>query len=252
MEAILVVNGLTKSFGALRAVDDVSIEVQKDIVTLLIGPNGSGKTTLINCVSGLYKPDKGQVLYKGVDITGKAPHKIVEKGLVRTFQIAMPFQKLTVLENLLVSYRYNPGEKPLWCFFKGKWLNQERTAVEKASKILHLLELDDFYDAPANTLSGGQLKLLEIGRALMTDARVILMDEPAGSISPVLAHDIFSHIVKLKDELGITFFIVEHRLDIAAQYVDYVYAMAGGKVISRGKPKEVFSDAEVIESYLGG
>ena len=252
MEAVLVINGLTKSFGALRAVDDVSMEVQKDIVTLLIGPNGSGKTTLINCVSGLYKPDKGQVLYRGIDITGEPSHKIVEKGLVRTFQIAMPFQKLTVFENLLVSYGYNPGEKPLWCFFKGKWLNQERTAVEKASKILHLLELEDLYDAPANTLSGGQLKLLEIGRALMTDAKVILMDEPAGSISPILAHDIFSHIVKLKEELGISFFIVEHRLDIAAQYVDYVYAMARGRVISRGKPKEVFNDAEVIESYLGG
>jgi len=247
----LIVNGLVKSFGSFKAVDHVSLEVEKGLVTLLIGANGSGKTTLINCISGLYKPNEGQVLYKGIDITGKEPHQIVEKGLVRTFQIPMSFQSLTVFENLLVSCRSNPGESPLWCFFKRKWLNQEKTAVERALKIMQLLKLDQLQDAPANTLSGGQLKLLEVGRALMTDAIMILMDEPVGSVSPTLAHEIFSHIVKVKNELGITFFIIEHRLDIAAQYVDYVYAMARGKLISKGKPEEVFNDAAVIESYLG-
>mgnify|MGYP000076503698 CR=1 FL=1 len=249
--SILEVSSLTKCFGALRAVDGVDMKFNERKITLIIGPNGSGKTTLINCITGIYKPDDGKVYYKGEDITAKPPHEIVKKGLVRTFQIPMPFQRLTVLENLLVSYQYNPGESVLWSLFKSKWLKNELEAVEKAFEILTLLELDHLWNRPAYELSGGQLKLLEIGRALMTDAKTILMDEPAGSVNPVLAHNIFEHIVELRNKLGLTFVVIEHRLDIAAKYADYAYAMASGKVISHGEPEKVLNDPKVIESYLG-
>lgn len=248
---VLSVSSLTKSFGALRAVDNVDMNFEDKKITLIIGPNGSGKTTLINCITGIYKPDNGKVVYNGEDITGKPPHQIVKKGLVRTFQVAMPFLRLTVLENLLVSYYDNPGENVLWSIFKGKWLKNEMEAVEKAFEILMFLELDHLWNRPAYELSGGQLKLLELGKALMTNAKTILMDEPVGSINPVLAHDIFSHILELRNKFGLTFVLIEHRLDLAMRYVEYVYAMAAGKVISQGDPKRVLNDPKVIESYLG-
>lgn len=249
--SILEVSSLTKCFGALRAVDGVDMSFEEKKITLIIGPNGSGKTTLINCITGIYKPDEGKVVYENEDITGKPPHEIVKRGLVRTFQVPMPFLRLTVLENLLVSYYNNPGENVLWSLFKGKWLKNELEAVEKAFEILTFLNLDHLWNRPAYELSGGQLKLLEIGKALMTNPKTVLMDEPAGSINPVLAHEIFEHIVELRNKLGLTFVIIEHRLDIAVKYVDYVYAMAAGKVISQGDPDRVLNDPKVIESYLG-
>ncbi len=251
LDTMLETLKLTKRFGALRAVDSVDMAFPKEKITLLIGPNGSGKTTLINCVSGFYRPDEGRVRYGGEDITGKAPHEIVKKGLVRTFQIPLPLYKLTVLENLLIGYQNNPGEGVAWSLLRGRWLEKEKEAADKAFTLLSLLELDQMWNRPSQELSGGQLKLLEIGKALMTDAQTVLTDEPAGSINPVLAHDFFKHMVDLKNKFGLTFVMIEHRLDIATKYADYVYAMAAGKVISQGKPDEVLNDPKVIECYLG-
>jgi branched-chain amino acid transport system ATP-binding protein len=252
MEVMLEVKDLTKKFGEFRAVDNVSMIVEKGKITLLVGPNGSGKTTLLNCIVGVYKPEYGKVIYNNVDITGKKPHERVKMGLVPTFQIPSPLYKLTVLENLLLAYQGNPGESIFKCIFKNSWVRSESEALDKAFKILDLLELSDSYDKLAFTLSGGQLKLLEIGRALMADPKMIVMDEPAGSVNPVLAHKIFQNLRKIKDELGVTLLIVEHRLDIALDYVDYVYAMHMGKIISQGSPEKVFNDEKVIEAYLGG
>ena len=249
-QAVLEVRNLTKRFGALTAVDGVSIAFPRQKITLIIGPNGSGKTTLLNCIAGLYEPDDGQVIYKGEDITRKPPHEIAQKGLVRTFQIPLPLSKLTVLENLLVGYQHNPGEGLFRSLLSGSWIRQEEAAVEKAFDILTLLGLDHMWNRLAGELSGGQLKLLEIGKALMTDAEVILADEPVGSVNPVLAHELFTHIANLTEQLGITFIVIEHRLQIAMDYVDHVYAMMEGKVISEGTPDEVLNDPKVIEGYL--
>jgi len=249
-QTVLEVQKLTKRFGALTAVDSVDVSFARRKITLIIGPNGSGKTTLLNCITGVYKPDEGRVIYHGQDITERSLHAIARQGLVRTFQIPMPLSRLTVLENLLVGYQHNRGEKLWWSMFKGSWLGQERDAVKKAFDILVLLGLDHMWDRPAEELSGGQLKLLELGKALMADAQTILTDEPVGSINPVLAHDLFGHVVDLTSQLGITFVMIEHRLQIAADYADYVYAMIEGKIVSQGEPDQVLNDPKVIEGYL--
>jgi len=262
-ENILSVVAVRKSFGNLHALDGVTLGVEQGKISILIGPNGSGKTTLINVVSGLYKPDSGRTFFKGEDTTGFPPYQLYSKGLARTFQIPALFWKLTVLENLLVAQKNNPGERFLksvlpagfrsWRdLFTPMWEEKEKRAVEKASRILSLLGLSRIWDQPSYLLSGGQMKLVEIGRALMSDATLLLLDEPVSGVNPTLAHEIFTRILKLRDELGITFFIVEHRLDIALKYVDQMFAMALGHVITSGGPKEVMNDKRVIEAYLGG
>ena len=251
MADILSVRSVVKSFGNLRALDGVSLDVGEGKVSILIGPNGSGKTTLINTISGFFKPDEGRILFAGRDVTGLAPYKLYRMGLARTFQIPALFWKLTVLENLLIAEKDNPGESFLRSPFKGFWAKSELRATERASRILGLLGLSRMWDQPAYNLSGGQMKLVEIGRALMSDAKLLLLDEPVSGVNPTLAHEIFSRILKLRDELGLTFFIVEHRLDVALKYVDDIFAMALGRLIASGLPDEVMSNETVIESYLG-
>ncbi|TMI61458.1 ABC transporter ATP-binding protein [Candidatus Bathyarchaeota archaeon] len=260
---VLSIRDVTKAFENLLALDRVSMEVAERKISILIGPNGSGKTTLINVISGHYNPDSGKVFYRGQDVTGVPPYKLYGMGLARTFQIPALFWKLTVLENLLVAEKNNPGEsfvkavlpsgiRSLKKFITPMWRNNEERAVEKASRILDLLGLSKVWDRPAFVLSGGQLKLVEIGRALMSDAKLLLLDEPVSGVNPTLAHEIFSRILKLRDELGLTFFIVEHRLDIALSYVDQMFAMALGRIIASGPPDDVLSNKTVIEAYLGG
>ncbi len=252
MDTILTVKGVRKTFGGLVALDDVNVNVQKGLMTMLIGPNGSGKTTLINCITGFYKPDRGRVWFEGKEITRWPPHKVYEAGVVRTFQIPQPFQKLTILENLLAAYRGNPGEGFLKALFRKAWVSEEEKAMEMALKLLKLLNLDHMWNRPATHLSGGQMKLVEAGRAIMSGAKMILMDEPAAGIYPKLAHEVLEYLTEMKNKLGVTFLIIEHRLELVLPYVDHVYAMARGKIISEGKPKKVLSDPEVIDSYLGG
>jgi branched-chain amino acid transport system ATP-binding protein len=248
---ILRVDGIQKSFGRLQAIDGVTFGLAEKKITILIGPNGSGKTTLVNVISGFYKPDAGDVFYRSQRITGWPPHKVYRAGIARTFQVPALFWKLNVLENLLVAEKNNPGEDFLKAPFGRLWRRDEDVATDKAARILELLNLSKHWDKQANTLSGGQMKLLEMGRALMSGAKLLLLDEPISGVNPTLAHEIFSTIVKLRDELGVTFLIVEHRLDIALGYVDLVLAMAYGKVVAQGLPEAVIADPHVIESYLG-
>ncbi len=227
------------------------MDVEAGKVNILIGPNGSGKTTLINVVSGFYKSDSGSVLFEGRDVTGLPPFKLYATGMGRTFQIPSLFWKLTVLENVLIAEKGNPGESFLRSLMKRKWVRAETAATEKAMKILTLLDISKMWETKAINLSGGQMKLLELARALMSGSKLILLDEPISGVNPTLAHGIFSKILKLRDELGVTFLIVEHRLDIALSYVDTVTAMAFGKVVAGGKPELVMADPKVIEAYLG-
>jgi branched-chain amino acid transport system ATP-binding protein len=239
-------------FGSLHALDGVSFGVEEKSVTILIGPNGSGKTTLINVATGLYKPNSGRILYRGKDITGLEPHRIYRLGLVRTFQIPALFTKLAVLENVMVAKKDNPGETFSKAFVRPSWVKAEQETTEEAFRILLTLGLLNVWDQPAFSLSGGQMKLLEIARALMSGAQTMLLDEPISGVNPTLAHEIFQKILKLRDERGLTFLIVEHRLDIALSYVDSVIAMAYGKLLLGGKPEAVMTDQRVIDSYLGG
>ena len=249
--SILSVQDVRKSFGNLHALDGISLDALSRKISILIGPNGSGKTTLINVVSGLYKPDSGRIYFEGKDITGVMPYKLYRIGLARTFQIPALFWKLTVLENLLVAEKYNPGEGFRKSLLKRFWEDEEREAIEKASRVLELLGLSHMWDQPAYNLSGGQMKLVEIGRALMADAKLLLLDEPVSGVNPTLAHEIFSRILKLRDELGLSFFIVEHRLDIALKYVDEIFVMALGRLVASGPPDQVMNSKNVIEAYLG-
>jgi branched-chain amino acid transport system ATP-binding protein len=251
MGAVLEVRNLTKSFGNLRAVDDVSFGVEEKSITILIGPNGSGKTTLINVISGRYEPDSGEVLYERKEITGLPPHKVYRLGLARTFQIPALFLRLSVLENVMVAKKDNPGEGFARSVVKTSWMRAEEETAVQAFSILKAVGLLQMWEVPASNLSGGQMKLLEMARALMSGAKVLLLDEPISGVNPTLAHEIFRTMLSLRSELGVTFFVIEHRLDIALGYVDQVVAMALGKIIASGAPEKVVNDPEVIEAYLG-
>jgi branched-chain amino acid transport system ATP-binding protein len=251
MSEILKIDKVSKYFGKFAAVDGISFGLREGGIYLLVGPNGCGKSTLVNCISGLYTPEEGNVYYREADITGEDMYKISRRGLVRTFQIASPFLRLTTLENMLVALPDNAGENILLSLFKPTWENNEVNAVRRAAELLRVLGLRHVWNMPANTLSGGELKLLEIGRALMCGAETILLDEPVGSIDPKLCHRIFSHVLRLRDELGLTFLVIEHRLEVAAQYADHVFAMDRGQLVTEGTAEEVFEDPRVITAYLG-
>ncbi|WP_423792732.1 ABC transporter ATP-binding protein [Methanocaldococcus indicus] len=250
---ILRTENIVKYFGDFKALDNVSISVEKQTVCLVIGPNGSGKSTLINVITGFLKADDGKVIFENKDITNKEPEEIYHHGIVRTFQTPQPLKEMTVLENLLIG-QIHPGEEPINALFYNKWMPFEEEMVEKAFKILEFLKLSHLYDRKAGELSGGQMKLVEIGRALMSNPKMIVMDEPIAGVAPGLAHDIFNHVLELKEK-GITFLIVEHRLDIVLKYIDHLYVMFNGKIIAEGKGKEienVLKDPKVVEIYIGG
>ncbi len=242
---------LSKSFGGVRALDNVTVEVDKHSLTLLIGPNGSGKTTLLNIASGVLEPDAGRLLFRGENITKLPPHRRYELGITRTFQIPRLFYSLSVLENVLIPWE-SGVENPITILTRGNWKKAEQARIEKAFKLLELLCLDRMWDSPAYELSGGQMKLLELARALMGDPSLLLLDEPLAGVNPSLAEGIMKHLVHLRNELGVTFLMVEHRLDVALRYATHVYVLHHGRVISEGPPDKVTKDPAVIEAYLGG
>jgi len=243
---------VTKSFGGVSALGGVSLSVGRGEMALLIGPNGSGKTTLVNVCGGVYRPDGGKIVFDGKNIAGKPAFKIAELGLTRSFQIPIPFSRLTVLENMLVASGNGRGESFLFSTIESIWAKSDRERAERALAVMDMLSLDKVRDTQAEKLSGGQLKLLEIGRALMMRAKLVMLDEPVAGVNPVLSHMIFERLVHLRDKMDLSFLIVEHRLDVALQYVDKVFAMAAGKVISSGRPDSVINDPAVIEAYMGG
>jgi branched-chain amino acid transport system ATP-binding protein len=257
LEPILEVRGVSKYFGSLKALDGVDLAIPRDKVTLLIGPNGSGKTTLINVITGVLRPDSGRIVFEGIDITDMGAHERFRLGIVRTFQIPRLFQNLSILENTVVGRHGNPGESLVRGLIKSLWYGFERRSHEDALDHLDRLnlrgQLGSIGDRRPRELSGGQMKLLEISRALMPyKPKLIIMDEPVAGVNPTLAHEILSFVKKVSVSEGVTFLIVEHRLDIAVEYADYAYAMHLGRVIAHGDPRSVLEDPRVIESYLGG
>ncbi|MEM0294813.1 MAG: ABC transporter ATP-binding protein [Candidatus Korarchaeum sp.] len=248
--ALLLTENLTKKFGGLYAVNGVSIKARRRSITMIMGPNGSGKTTLINVCSGILKPDEGKVLFDGREITGWPPHKIYRLGFIRTFQIPAPFLKLSVLENVLVSMR-NSGENPLKSPIRPIWIREEEENVRKAFSILKRVGLEDLWDREAYKLGGGQLKMLEVARALASGAKLIALDEPIGGVDPSYANEILSYLDNLRRDLDVTLLLIEHRIDIALPFADYVYVMDRGRIISQGSPEEVSNDPKVVEVYLG-
>ncbi|MEM0373475.1 MAG: ABC transporter ATP-binding protein [Sulfolobaceae archaeon] len=246
---LLKVNSISKRFGGFLVLDSVSLEIPYSRLTLLIGPNGSGKSTLVNVITGLYKPDSGRVYFDGKDITGWKPHEIFKLGIVRTFQNPQIFPNLSVLDNVILGRNPIRSESVLRSILKSFWIKEEEELANEAYKILKMLRLEKLWDRPAKELSGGQLKLLEIARALMARARVLLMDEPLAGINPQLAKEILKIITDLKKNMAIL--VIEHRLDIVVDYVDYVYAMSMGKIIASGSVNEVLNNPEVIKAYLG-
>jgi branched-chain amino acid transport system ATP-binding protein len=246
---LLVTENIIKKFGGLVAVNNISIEVKKNTFTMLIGPNGCGKTTLINCCTGILKPTEGRVVLEGKDITGWAPHKIYEEGFVRSFQIPLPFVGLTVIDNVLGAMR-NSGESPFKAPFLRSWVKEEEDNMEKGMDILRRVGLEKHWDLPSQALGAAQLKMLEVAKGLASGAKIIALDEPIGGVDPSTADEILSHVSALKEE-GLTFLVVEHRIDIAAPYADYIYCMDLGRLISQGTPEQVLSDPKVIEVYLG-
>ena len=247
---LLQVISVSKSFGGTKALDNVSLEAESSKLTLLIGPNGSGKSTLINVITGVYKPDSGKIIFDGKDVTNKKPHEIFKLGIVRTFQNPQMFPNLSVLDNVILGKFPIRGESIFRSLIKPLWVKEEEELVDKAFRILKSVKLDKLWDRPAKELSGGQLKLLEIARALMADAKFLVMDEPLAGVNPQMAIDFLRVISDLKiNNLGI--FMVEHRLDIVANYADYVYAMSLGRIIAQGTVNQVLNNIDVINSYLG-
>ncbi|MHB1242152.1 MAG: ABC transporter ATP-binding protein [Gaiellaceae bacterium] len=249
---ILAVHDVAKRYGGVTAVTGASFEVAPRSVTALIGPNGAGKTTLFNIVSGFARADRGAISFEGRRIDGLPPHRIATGGLVRTFQTAKALTRMSVLENVLLAGTDQPGER-LWRLVVSprRVRRRERRLRERAHELLALVRLDSLAADYAGTLSGGQRKLLEFARALMVEPRLILLDEPMAGINPALAQELLAHMLRLREERGMTFLLVEHDVDMVMNTCDTVIVMNEGTVIASGRPDEVRGDTAVIDAYLG-
>jgi branched-chain amino acid transport system ATP-binding protein len=246
------VEDLHMHFGGIRAVDGASINIAKGSITGLIGPNGAGKSTLFNVIAGLFQPTSGRVWLDGDEITGLSPHELFHKGLLRTFQIAHEFSTLTVRENLMMVPPDQPGET-LWdSWFKPTGVRTREAEVRaKADDVIAFLEIGHVADELAGNLSGGQKKLLELGRTMMVDAKIVFLDEVGAGVNRTLLNTIGDAIIRLNQERGYTFCMVEHDMDFIGRLCDPVIVMAEGKVLTIGHPTDVMKNEAVIEAYLG-
>lgn len=249
MASLLSVRGLTRSFYGVQALRGVDFDVQEGTITALIGPNGAGKTTAFQCITGVVPPDGGRVVFDGADITGWRADRVAQAGLTRTFQIARGIPRLSVLDNLLLYADHQPGEGVLAALL-GRGRAAEEAARVRAIEIARRLNLLRVANNPASALSGGQKKLLEIGRALMASPKLILLDEPIAGVNPTLAEEIAEHLRGLRAE-GITFLVIEHHMDMIARLCNPVIVMAEGRHLTEGSFADVAADPRVQEAYMG-
>jgi neutral amino acid transport system ATP-binding protein len=250
---ILECEGVVKSFGGVRAVDGATMAVGERSITALIGPNGAGKTTLFNVLTGFYRGDAGTVQFAGQPIIRRPPYAIARLGMVRTFQITKALSRMPVIDNMMLAASDQPGERLANVVFRpGAVRRREREVNEQAMQLLEVFDLAKIADKYAGTLSGGQRKLLELARALMTKPRMLLLDEPMAGINPTLGRRLLDHMQDLRSEEGVTFLFIEHDMEVVMGHSDRVIVMAEGRVIADGEPEEVRRDEAVIDAYLGG
>ncbi len=249
---MIKVENLSKHFGGIKAVDNVSLEIRKGSITGLIGPNGAGKTTLFNVIAGAYKPSSGTVTLDGEDITGLEPHELFHKGLLRTFQIAHEFSTLTVRENLMMVPPNQAGENLIDAWLRPSKVREEEERIRaKADDVIAFLEIPQVADELAGNLSGGQKKLLELGRTMMVDAKIVFLDEVGAGVNRTLLKTIGEAIKRLNVERGYTFCMIEHDMEFISGLCDPVIVMAEGHKLAEGKASQIMSNEEVIEAYLG-
>jgi branched-chain amino acid transport system ATP-binding protein len=249
---MIVVENIVKSFGGFKAVDGATLEIKQGSITGLIGPNGAGKTTLFNVIAGVLPPSSGHVKMAGQDVTGLPPHELFHKGLLRTFQIAHEFSSMTVRENLMMVPQDQHGET-LWntWFGRKRIAEQERAVLAKADEVLDFLTISHLRDEKAGNLSGGQKKLLELGRTMMVDAKIVFLDEVGAGVNRTLLYTISDTIKRLNEERGYTFVVIEHDMDFIDMLCNPVICMAEGHVLAEGTLAEIKANPEVIEAYLG-
>ena len=249
---MISISGVNKHFGGIHAVRDASLQIETGSVTGLIGPNGAGKTTLFNVIAGLYKPDSGTVQLDGQDITGLPPHELFARGLLRTFQIAHEFSSLTVRENLMMVPQDQSGERLIDAWLQPAKIRQEEAVlIAKANEVISFLQLDPVANERAGNLSGGQKKLLELGRTMMTDAKIVFLDEVGAGVNRTLLNHIGDSILRLNREQGYTFCMIEHDMEFISRLCDPVIVMAEGGVLATGSADDIRNNEDVIEAYLG-
>jgi branched-chain amino acid transport system ATP-binding protein len=253
LKPILEINKVHKSFGALNVINDCNLEIAQGSITGLIGPNGAGKTTLFNLVAGAFHPDEGEILYAGESITQCKPDDLFKRGLLRTFQIAQEFSHLTALENLMMVPPNQPGENIINTWLRpGEVRAFELDVCQKANDVIDFLKLGHIKNELAGNLSGGQKKLLELGRTMMVDARLVLLDEVAAGVNRTLLIDLVDNILRLNKELGYTFFVIEHDMDMIARLCSPIIVMAEGRKMMEGSIEEIRANPEVVIAYFGG
>ena len=249
-DPVIVVDGISRSFGGLKAVDVAHLEIQRGCITGLIGPNGAGKTTFFNLLTGFDRPDTGSWALDGTDLGRLHPHQVARRGVVRTFQLTKALSKMSVLDNVKLGASKQSGERILNSLLPFTWRKQEAEITERAREMLVRFKLDAKSDDMAGSLSGGQRKLLEMARALMTDPKVIMLDEPMAGVNPALTQSLLEHVKSLRDE-GMTVVFVEHDMDVIRDISDWVVVMAQGSVIAESTPEALSDNTAVVDAYLG-